>query len=174
MALYLIANGPSPTTAAQVAVTTGTAIKTLLQVKPSATVQLHIVEWGFSTDNPASTGTYRVELLETDGAATVTAHVAAGLVKFDSAAQMGGDPTTNLIQVGTTSTGYTSSGEGSITTSRMFDVQMITLASTQGAQYVKQFPLGCRPALTVGAFARIRVTASVAVNAYAYMVVEIG
>ena len=34
MSLYLIANGPMPTTAAQVPVTTGTAIKTLLQVKP--------------------------------------------------------------------------------------------------------------------------------------------
>ena len=30
--LYLIANGPMPTTAAQAVVTTGTAIKTMLQV----------------------------------------------------------------------------------------------------------------------------------------------
>jgi hypothetical protein len=34
MALYRIFNGPAPTTASQAAVTTGTAIKTLLQVKP--------------------------------------------------------------------------------------------------------------------------------------------
>ena len=38
MAIYQIFNGPMPTTASQVAVTTGTSIKTLLQVKPSATI----------------------------------------------------------------------------------------------------------------------------------------
>jgi hypothetical protein len=38
MALYLIPNGPMQTTAAFAPVTTGTAIKTMLQVKPSATI----------------------------------------------------------------------------------------------------------------------------------------
>ena len=42
MALYLIANGPMQTEAAFAAVTTGTAIKTMLQVKPSATIAAKI------------------------------------------------------------------------------------------------------------------------------------
>lgn len=169
MALYLIANGPSPTAAAQVVVTTGTTIKTMLQVKPSATLNARIVEWGISFDGSAAAAPIKVELLETDVAATVTAHVAAGIVKLDAAALTGGDPTTNLIQVGTTSTGYTASGEGSITASRMFDVQLIAPTN----QYVKQFPLGREPIIQVGLFARIRVTAAAAVNTYCYMVVEI-
>jgi hypothetical protein len=169
MALYLIANGPSPTTAAQAVVTTGTAIKTLLQVKPSATLIARIVEWGISFDGSAAATPIKVELLETDVAATVTAHVAAGIVKMDAAALAGGDPTTNLIQVGTTSTGYTASGEGSITASRMLDVQLIAPTN----QYVKQFPLGREPTIQLGLFGRIRVTAGAAVNAYCYMVVEV-
>lgn len=169
MALYTIWNGPSPTTAAQVPVTTGTAIKTLLQVKPSATIVAKIVEWGISFDGSAAATPIKVELLETDVAATVTAHVAAGIVKTDAAAMQGGDPSTNLIQVGTTSTGYTASGEGSITASRVFDAQLVAPTN----QYVKQFPLGREPVIDLGLFARIRVTAGAAVNAYCYIVVEV-
>lgn len=169
MALYLIANGPSPTTAAQAVVTTGTAIKTLLQVKPSATIQARIVEWGISFDGSSAATPIKVELLETDVAATVTAHVAAGIVKLDAAALGGGDPTTNLIQVGTSATGYTSTSEGTITAVRMLDVQLIAPTN----QYVKQFPLGREPVIQIDKFARIRVTAGAAVNAYCYMVVEV-
>src|SRR5205085_7687020 len=114
MAIYLIGNGPMPTTAAFAAVTTGTAVKTMLQLKPSATIQAKIIEWGISFDGSAAATPGKVELIETDVAATVTAYVAADLTKLDAAALMGGDPTTALIAVGTTSIGYTSTSEGSI------------------------------------------------------------
>jgi hypothetical protein len=169
MALYLILNGPSPTTAAQVPVTTGTAIKTLLQVKPSATITARIVEWGVSFDGFAAALPIKVELVETDVAATVTASVAADIVKLDAAALNGGDPTTNLIQVGTTSTGYTGTAEGTITATRVLDAQLVAPTN----QFVKQFPLGREPIIQISKFARIRVTAGTAVNAYAYMVVEV-
>lgn len=169
MALYFIANGPAPTTAAQAVVTTGTAIKTLLQVKASATVVAKIKEWGISFDGSAAATPIKCELLETDVAATVTASAAADIVKLDGAALSGGDPTTNLIPVGTTSTGYTSTGEGSITAVRMFDVQLIAPTN----QYVKQFPLGLEPVIQISKFARIRVTAGAAVNAYCYMIIEV-
>jgi hypothetical protein len=169
MGLYFIANGPSPTTAAQAVVTTGTAIKTMLQVKPSATNTIQVVEWGISFDGSAAATPIKCELLEADVAATVTAHVAAGIVKFDAQAIAGGDPTTNLIQVGTSATGYTATAEGTITATRMFDVQLIAPTN----QYVKQFPLGLEPVLQVDKFARIRVTAGAAVNAYCYMIVRV-
>ena len=169
MAKYLIANGPSPTTAAQAVVTTGTAIKTMLQVKAGATKTLKIKEWGISFDGSAAATPINVELLETDVAATVTAHVAAGLVKFDAEALNGGDPTTNLIPVGTAATGYTASAEGTITATRMFDAQLIAPTN----QYVKQFPLGDEPIIDLSKFARIRVTAGAAVGAYCYMIVEV-
>jgi len=169
MALYLIANGPSPTTAAQVPVTTGTAIKTLLQVKAGATVVAKIKEWGISFDGSAAATPIKCELLETDVAATVTASAAADINKLDGAALSGGDPTTNLLPVGTTSTGYTATAEGSITSVRMFDVQLIAPTN----QYVKQFPLGTEPVIQVSKFGRIRVTAGAAVNAYCYMIIEV-
>lgn len=169
MALYLIPNGPSPTTAVQAVVTTSTSLKTMLQVQASATMGLKIVEWGISFDGAAAAAGIKVELLEVDSAATVTAHVTAGLVRIDSAAVQGGDPVTNRILVGTTATGYTASGEGTPTVSRMFDVQLVQPTS----QYVKQFPLGREPYMKPGTFfTRIRVHAAAAVNAYCYIVVE--
>ena len=169
MARYFIPNGASPTTAAQVVVTTGTAIKTLLQVQVSGTIGAQIVEWGISFDGSAAAAGIKVELLETDVAATVTAHVTAGIVRLDAAAVQGGDPVTNRILVGTGATGYTASAEGTTTVSRMFDVQLIQPTN----QYVKQFPLGERPYMKPGTFfTRIRVTAAAAVNAYCYMIVE--
>jgi hypothetical protein len=169
MALYLIANGPSPTTAAQVPVTTGTAIKTMLQVAAGSTKPLQIVEWGISFDGSAAATPIKVELLETDVAATVTAHVTAGIVKLDGEALSGGDPVTNLIPVGTSSTGYTASAEGTITATRVFDPQLVAPTN----QYVKQFPLGLEPIIQISKFGRIRVTAGAAVNAYAYMIVRV-
>lgn len=165
--LFQVFNGPRPTTAGFVKVTTGTSIKTLLQVKPGATVPLKIIEWGISFDGSAAATPILVELGEFDVAATVTAHVAAGLSKFDAEAIAAGNPSTDYLEVGTTATGYTASGEGSITDSRLFDVQLIAPTS----QYVKQFPLGREPMLQVAKFGRIRVTAGAAVNAVAYMVV---
>lgn len=169
MALYLLQNGAAGLTAAPVAVTTGTAIKTLLQFKPSATVAARIIEWGISFDGSAAATPGKVELLESDVAATVTAHATADITKYDADALVGGDPVTNLIQVGTTSTGYTASAEGTTTVARLFDLQYI--AGTN--QYVKQFPLGREPVLQVAKFARIRVTFGAAVNAYCYMIVQI-
>lgn len=169
MALYLIANGAAGTTAAPVAVTTGTAIKTMLQFKPSATVIARIAEWGISFDGSAAATPIKVELMESDVAATVTAHAAAGITKFDPDAVSGGDPTTNLIQVGTTSTGYTASAEGTTTTSRLMDLQFIAPTN----QYVKQWPLGQMPMCTVNTFTRIRVTAGAAVNCYCYLIIAI-
>lgn len=167
--IYRIYNGPSPTAAAQVAVTTGTSIKTLLQVKSSATATMKILEWGISFDGSAAATPIKCELLETDAAATVTASVAADLNKINAEALSGGDPTTNLIQVGTTATGYTSSNEGSIGSVREFDVQFVAPSS----QYVMKFDAGREPLVQVSKFARIRVTAGAAVNAYCYMVVEV-
>lgn len=169
MALYLIANGPMQTTAAFVAVTTGTSIKTLLQVKPGTTNALKIKEWGISFDGSAAATPIKVELIETDVAATVTASVTADIIRIDAEALGGGDPVTALIAVGTTATGYTSSGEGSITAVRNLDSPQLIAPTTQ---FIKQFPLGNEPLIQQSKFMRIRVTAGAAVNAYCYVVVE--
>lgn len=167
MSMYAIYNGPAPTTAAQLPVTTGTAIKTMLQVKPFNV--LWIAEWGISLDPPASQATVKCELLDTGTVfGTVTASVDADVTKMgaveDAVASVA------ALTLGTSATGYTCTSEGSITAVRMFDAQILTPNANQGAQYVKQFPLGCRPKLIIGNSGRIRVTASVACNAICYMV----
>lgn len=170
MPLFLLSNGPMQTTAAFAAVTTGATIKTLMQVKPSATVIAKIVEWGISFDGSAAATPGKVELIETDVAATVTAYVANDITKLDSDALSGGDPTTNLIQVGTTSSGYTATAEGTITAVRnLAGPQFIAPTS----QFVMQFPLGQEPVIQINKFARIRVTFGAAVNAYCYMKIQI-
>lgn len=167
MALYLIPNGAAGLTAAPVKVTTGTAIKTMLQFQPSDTLGARIVEWGISFDGSPVDG--EVELVETGTvAATVTAHVEAGITKYDAAAVVGGDPTTNLIQVGTAATGYTATAEGTPTVARLFDLQLM---STN--QFVKQLPLGRESWVEPGNILRVRVTFAVAVNAYCYILIEV-
>lgn len=165
MSLYLIANGPMPTTAAQAVVTTGTAIKTLLQLKPFNTCK--IVEWGISFDGSAAATPIKCELLDTGTVfATVTASADADVTKLgsveDAAASVVG------LTLGTAATGYTASAEGTITAVRLFDVQLIAPTN----QYVKQFPLGREPKCIIGNAVRIRVTAGAAVNCYAYCVLE--
>jgi hypothetical protein len=168
MALYKIFNGPAPTTASQAAVTTGTNIKTLLQVKPGTTQTVEIIEWGISFDGSAAAVPGIVELCVTDVAATVTAHVAGGIHKFDSAALAAGDPTTNVFAVGTTSTGYTASGEGTVGAVRQGDVQHIAPTN----QYVFQFPLGRGFKVNPSEFMRVRVKFAAAVNAICYVLCE--
>lgn len=170
MALILIANGPMPTTAALVSVTTGTSLKTLLQLKASATLPMRIVEWGISFDGFAAAAPGKVELIETDVAATVTAHVAADLHKYDADAIACGDLTSNLIQVGVNATGYTSSGEGSITAVRYLAGPQL-IAPTN--QFIQPFAPGREPIIQPGKYGRIRVNFGTAINAYCYAIVSI-
>jgi hypothetical protein len=169
MALYKIFNNAAPTTASQVAVTTGTAIKTLLQIKPGTTQVARIKEWGISFDGSAAAAPGIIELCVTDVAATVTAHVAAGIHKQDSEALAGGDPTTNLFSVGTAATGYTGTAEGSIGAVRQLDVQHIAPTN----QYVIQFPLGEEPIVNPSEFLRVRVKFAAAINAITYVKIEV-
>lgn len=158
--IYWAANGVSPTTAAQVPVTTGTAIKTLLQVATPSTENLKVIEWGISFDGSAAATPIRCELLQTDVAATVTTLTPT----------LWGDPNepASLCVGGTAATGYTATAEGTITATRVFDVQFIAPTN----QYVKQYPLGRELIIPVSKFLRVRVTAGTAVNAYCYIIWE--
>lgn len=169
MSLYFIANGPMPTTAAQATVTTGTAIKTMLQLKPFNTGK--IVEWGAWADGAAAS-VIKCELLDTGTVfGTVTASADADITKLgsveDAVASVAG------LTLGTSATGYTCTSEGSITAVRMFDLCILTPGLAVGAGYVKQFPLGREPKFIIGNAVRQRVTATVANNFYTYMIVEI-
>lgn len=173
MALYFIANGPMPTTAAQAAVTTGTAIKTLLQAKlgGSTNMTARVVEWGISFDGSAAATPIKCELLTTGSVgATITEFVAADIINLtDPNAGAVTDDFPLAFTAAGDESGYTATAEGTITATRMFDVQFIAPTN----QYVKQFPLGREPTFKASEFLRIRVTAGAAVNAYCYIIFEV-
>lgn len=164
MTLYIAQNGAMQTAAALVPTATGTAIKTHLQISSPTTQKLSIVEWGISFDGFAAALPIRCELIDTAAvAATVTAHVAAGVQPYnDSSVPASG------VTLGVGNTGYNASAEGTVTASRIFDVQFIAPTN----QYIKQWPLGREPDLAISRFLRIRTTSAASVNCYCYIVWE--
>jgi hypothetical protein len=166
MSLYLVTNGPAPTTAASAPLATTTSIKTLLQVKSFNLIR--IVEWGISFDGFAAALPVKVELLSTGTvAATVTAHTDTTITKVNNSS--GAAPSVAGLTLSTTTTGYDASAEGTITATDMYDLQFIAPTN----QYVKQFPLGREPELNLTDYLRIRVHAGTSVNAYCYVLLEI-
>lgn len=163
MRQYTAWNGAAPTTAALAPVTTGAAIKTLLQLAPPSTLDADLISWGISFDGGTFGTKIKCELIETDVAATVTAHVAAGLVKVNGDALA--LPNASQMTLGTSATGYTATAEGTITASRLLDYQLID----QSAAYSFTWPLGNYPKLQPSKFLRVRVTATGAVNALCFI-----
>lgn len=165
MPLYTIYNGPMQTTAAFAAVTTGTSIKTLLQIKPFNVCR--IVEWGISFDGAAGAAGIQCELIDTGTVfGTVTASADADISKFDGAE--GAVASVAGLTLGTSATGYTCTSEGSITVVKNFD----NLFVAPNGGFSHPFPLGREPKCIIGNAVRIRVKAGAAVNAIAYMVLE--
>lgn len=158
---YIAYNGVPPTTAAMPPVTTGTAIKTLLQIATPATCELRISEWGISFDGAAAATPIRCELIDTNVAATVTAHSTSTVQPLNDTGTV-----LSKLTMGTTGTGYTATAEGTITATRILDYQLIAPTGL----YVKQWPLGLEPEVAVSRFLRVRVTAAAAVNAVCYVV----
>ena len=149
---YTAWNGPAPTTAAQQAVTTGTAIKTMLQVATPSTRQIQLISWSFTLDEPPGADGV-IELIQTDVAATVTAHVAAGIQPLDPNAPA------SLCVGGTALTGYTATAEGSITATRTFDaVSLSSVSGESGLTYTYQFMPDERYIVAVSRFLRVRAT----------------
>lgn len=165
MRQYKAFNGPAPTTAAQVAVTTGTAIKTMLQLQVPATQQIKLIAWGVSCNGAAAAAGPQWELCSTGTvAATVTAHVAAGCVPQNAEAIA----LATQLTMGTSGTGYTGTAEGTITAVKMHDTAFLQPTGC----YVYQFPLGLEPQIPLSTIVRIRVTAAAAVNALCWILWE--
>lgn len=163
MPLYICYSGPMATSSAPSPVSTGTSTKTLLQVAAPATRQLRLVEWGISFDGFQAAEPVRVELVETDAAATVTAHTASGVQPY-------GDPNAPASEVvlGSQATGYNASSEGSISSTRHAGLALISPTS----QFHYLWPLGREFVVAPGWYLRVRVTAAESVGAYAYVVWE--
>lgn len=166
--LYKIYNGPFPTAAVQLAVTTGTSIKTMLQVKGVTAVTFKVKAWGVSMDAAAAAAGPQWELIETGTVfATVTAHVAAGIVAWDSQAL--GVVSTTYFDVGTAATGFTATVEGTIIASRVLDSVFIQPTGERAWEH----SLGNEPLVSAVNALRIRVKAAAAINAVCWVLVEV-
>lgn len=149
---YITWNGPAPTAAALQSVTTGTAIKTMLQLATPAARQIQLLEWGFTLDDPPGADGV-IELVQTDVAATVVAHVATGVAPLDP------NGTPSLLTLGTSATGYTASAEGTTTASRPFDaVSLSAVTGESPLTYTRQWMPDARPIVAVSKFLRVRAT----------------
>ncbi len=170
---YIVFNAPMPTTAAVVKVTTGTAIKTLLQLKPAANFPLSVVEWGISFDGAAAAAGGTVELIDTGTVfATVTSFAAADCMPYNdpnAPANTTAGASSVPLNMTTTASGYTSTAEGTITATRVLDGQILQPTGP----YVHQFPLGHYPKVVPGNCLRVRVTFAAAINALCFIVFEV-
>jgi hypothetical protein len=151
---YTAWNAPMATTAAQASVSTGTTIKTMLQIATPSTRQIAILAWGYTLDDvPGADAVF--ELIQTDVAATVTAHVASGVQPVNP-----GMPA-SLMTLGTAATGFTASAEGSITATRIFDSVAMSLTSAEAAPFLtyrRDFSDIEIPVMDVSKFLRVRAT----------------
>lgn len=161
---YIVWNAPMQTTAALAKVTTGTSIKTMLQLATPSTRMIRVLSWGYNLDAiPGSTGG-QVELIQTDVAATVTAHLASGVQPLDPNAPA------SLLTLGATATGYTATVEGTITAVRTFDTNLIPpTAGAQEMDYDYQFLPEEQPIVAISKFLRVRCTMAAAVNMLCYV-----
>lgn len=175
MTLYLLKNGPMQTTAAFAGVTTGTAIKTMLQVKLGATLvtsRAKIVEWGCSFNGSAAATPGKVELITTGSIkATITEFVAADITNLeDPNAAANTDDNPFAYGAAGDESGYTASAEGSITAVRSLAGPQYIAPTTQ---YSWQFPLGREPVFRYDEYMRIRMHFGAAVDAACYVIIEV-
>lgn len=157
MAQYIAFNGVPPTTASQVVVTTGTNIKTLLQVATPSTREIRVLRWGISFEAFAAAQPVNVELIQTDVAATVTSVTPT----------LFGSPLgpASLCVGGAALTGHTATAEGTPTATRTGDAQLVSPT----AQYVYDFVPGREFVVPISKFLRVRVKAAGAVNALCFI-----
>ncbi|MFC8531955.1 hypothetical protein [Nocardia sp. NPDC057227] len=147
-------------TAAPTAVTTGTSIKTMLQIKPTTTIA--VIEWGYSF-SVLPTAVVNCELVTTGTVnATVTAFASGDVGKYDDSVGAA-----SAISLGTTASGFTSTAEGSVTATRLLAGRLEWAQS-----FSQQFPLDREPGVAANDILRIRMTTATAINALCYVVYE--
>lgn len=163
--IYQAYNGAAVTAAAPTKITTTTSIKTLQCLSTSATGALEVIEWGISFDGSAAAtpGVCELALITAQSIThTVTAYVAADISPISGAANR----LATALTLGASNSGFTASVEGTITTLKQFDTQLLPPT----APYIKQFPLERGPEVFLSEFLRVRVTFGTAINALCYIV----
>jgi hypothetical protein len=151
---YIAYSAAMPTTAAPVAVATGTAIKTIMRVTAGANNPLKVWKWGIDFDGTGTTP-IKCELIHTTTVAPTDTAGAVYNYGTDMPAAASG-----------ASTGYNASAEGSVVaTTRLGALQQIL----PGNFFSNEWSLGREFYVPPSGVLRVRVTASATVNAYAFI-----
>jgi hypothetical protein len=159
---YTVLNGDVPGAAATAPISTGTAIKTMLQLATNATSQaIRVIEWWTEFDGSAAATPIKVELLRHSAGAqnSLTAYTAAMIAKSN-------DPNApaSTVQLGVALSGF-GTGATEVTPTTVLNISTHLVPPTSGI-YI-QYPLGREPEVAVATFLRHRTTAGAAVNCYA-------
>lgn len=169
---YMVYNSALATTAAPVKQPTGTAIRTMMQLRTGTGIYARLIEWGCSFDASAAATPGQVELFETTVAATMsTAYVNADIQAYGNANAPANASNVPIDVTGTSTSGFATAAvtEGTVANYRGADLQMIAPTN----QYVKQWPLGREFEWKATNYLRCRVTFGAGVNMYAYVIFEI-
>lgn len=172
---YFLYNSNLATTAAPVVQPTGTAIRTMMQIRPALSVSAQLTAWGCSFDGAPGTATPgKVELFENTAAATMSTAFAAADVQpynpYQGTANTAG-ATGVPINLSTGTSGFATAAvtEGTVAGYRGADL----LLAPPTSPYVLQWPLGREFTLTPQNYVRCRVTFVATVNMYVWLLFEI-
>ena len=173
-ASYIVLNCAAPTTAAPVKQPTGTAIRTMLQLRFALSVSGYITRWGCSFDGSADATPGQVELFETTVAATMSsAYAAADIMPYNpyTATANTAGATGVPLNLSTTTSGFATAAvtEGTVAGYRAIDTHLIAPTN----QYIHDWPLQREFAVTPQNYVRLRVTFAATVNMCAFIVFEV-
>jgi hypothetical protein len=170
-ARYLVRNTTAPTTAAWVKQPTGTAIRTMTQLRPAIGAALSMKAFGYSYSGFAAAAPGQLELFETSVAATMSTAFAVGDIHKQTiagAAQTagaGGDP----FNLSTTTSGFATAAvtEGTVAGYRDFWGGL----SAPTESFAWAWALGDEPEMTDQMYTRFRVTFAASVDMTCWVVV---
>ncbi len=171
---YRLYNGHMPTTGGPPAgVVTSATLFTLLQVVSAAGFPMKIVDWGVSFNGAAVVASFPCALMDTYSiAATVTAFAAADAAPFfdpNAPANTAAGATSYPFEMSTALSGFTSTAEGTITTTRVLDNAMVEPIGG----YFKQFPLGREPGVVAQNVLRVMVLGDGVTKCTCYVTIEV-
>jgi hypothetical protein len=152
--VYKAWNSAMVTTASPAAVTTGTTIKTMIQLATPATRLIKILGWGYSCDDPPGADAV-FDLIQSDTAATVTAFSASGVQP------VGAGVPASLLTLGVSASGFTSSSETAPTVTKTFDVVRMSSVSAEAAPkmtHERWWDWDAAHTVAVSSFVRMRAT----------------
>lgn len=170
---YIILNCAQPTTAAPVKQPTGSAIRTMMQLRPATGYHMRLIAFGFSFDGSAAATPGQVEIFETSVAATMsTAYAAADIMPYGdrnataNTAGSSGAP----FNLSTTTSGFMTAAGTEGTVAGYREAWTGLVAPTNQFDY--QFPLGREFDMTPQMYLRVRVTFGTTVNMQIRLLIE--